>query len=201
MFRVDFNNAIIEKTISRLMKKPTLPDITSSTFFKVSHRRKNSSFPTHELSVSVKIFPFCVVINPEMQVSQLGPSLQSLFNANNLVIGRHINDVFTLLRPDILHIEWDKVCTPLFVSSSRLLTKSPLFHFQFLNYGKSVVFIMESCIPLKAELTKTVKNSAEKEQNANADKSSSASVGTIRLKGQIKYIPSWHKLVFLCHPM
>lgn len=56
-----------------------------------------------------------------------------------------------------------------------------LFVLQFLKYGKSVVFVMESCIPLRVIDTDTN--------------------GKIRLKGQMKYIPSWNKLVFLCHPM
>jgi hypothetical protein len=60
---------------------------------------------------------------------------------------------------------------------------------------------MESCIPLKTELSKMVINSAAKEHDAHADKPSSVSVETIKLKGQMKYIASWHKLVFLCHPM
>jgi hypothetical protein len=60
---------------------------------------------------------------------------------------------------------------------------------------------MESCIPLKVGQSKTVANSAAKEKNDNANKPSSVSVGPIKLKGQIKYIPSWHKLAFLCHPM
>ncbi len=44
-------------------------------------------------------------------------------------------------------------------------------------------------------------NSAAKKQNANADKSLLNNGEAIRLKGQMKYIPSWHKLAFLCHPM
>lgn len=28
-----------------------------------------------------------------------------------------------------------------------------------------------------------------------------AGAESIKLKGQMKYIPSWHKLAFLCHPM
>jgi hypothetical protein len=74
-----------------------------------------------ELCFSLKVFPFCVVIDPEMRISQLGPRLQSLFNADNCGIGRHISDVFILLRPDILHIEWEKVCASFFVSSWHLL--------------------------------------------------------------------------------
>jgi hypothetical protein len=81
------------------------------------------------------------------------------------------------------------------------VAQSSLFHFQFLKYGQSVVFIMESCIPLKTGLSKTLTSSATKEQNANADKSSLVNIAAIKLKGQMKYIPSWHKLVFLCHPM
>ena len=149
----------------------------------------------------VQIFPFCIIIDPEMQISQLGPRLQTLFSADALIIGRHITEVFTLLRPDILHIEWEKVCASCFVSYFRLYAQSSLLHFQFLKYGKSVIFVMESCIPLKAGLSKMGTSSLIKEQNAIEHKSLSVSIESIKLKGQMKYIPSWHKLAFLCHPM
>lgn len=121
MFRVDFNNEVIKKTSSRLMKQFILSNIASSTFFKVSGLWTTFPSDLAEIVRSFKVFPFCIVIDPEMQISKLGPRLQSLFNADTSVIGRHITDVFTLLRPDILHIEWDKVCVSLFVSSSHLL--------------------------------------------------------------------------------
>ena len=201
MFRVDFNNEVIKEVTSHLMKQFALPSITSSTFLKVSHSW--ITFPSlfNEHFIYIKIFPFCIIIDPEMRISQLGPRLQSLFSANSSTIGRHISDVFTLLRPDILHIEWEKVCVPHFVSSSRLYAQSFFLNFQFLKYGKSVVFIMESCIPLKIELSKMVTNSTMMEQNAIENIPLSVGVGKIRLKGQMKYIPSWHKLAFLCHPM
>jgi hypothetical protein len=60
---------------------------------------------------------------------------------------------------------------------------------------------MESCIPLRKGLNKMATNSAAEKQNANADKSLLNNGEAIRLKGQMKYIPSWHKLAFLCHPM
>ncbi len=77
------------------------------------------------LSLLFKVFPFCIVIDPEMRISQLGPRLESLFDPDNCVIGKHISDVFTLLRPDILHIEWEKVCASLFFASSHLLLNLP----------------------------------------------------------------------------
>lgn len=49
------------------------------------------------------------MFDPEMRISHIGPRLQSLFNENMSVIGKHISDIFTVLRPDILHIEWAKV--------------------------------------------------------------------------------------------
>ena len=65
------------------------------------------------------------MIDPEMRISQLGQRLRSLFDAENYVIGKHISDVFTLLRPDILHIEWEKVCASLFVAFSHPLLNLP----------------------------------------------------------------------------
>jgi hypothetical protein len=120
MFRVDFNNAVMKETTSRLMKQPTLPNISSLTFFKVSHQWTIFPSVRDKLSLSIQVFPFCVVIDPEMRISKLGPSLQNMFIADACIIGRHITDVFSLIRPDILHIEWEKVCASLFVFSSRL---------------------------------------------------------------------------------
>lgn len=201
MFRVDFNNEIIKENSSRLMKQFILPNITSTTFLKVSHQCITFLCLSDYFFFFFQVFPFCVAIDPEMRISQLGPRLKSLFNPDSCVIGKHISDVFTLLRPDILHIEWEKVYALIFIFSSYLLFNTFFCIFQFVNYGKSVVFVMESCIPLKTELSKTVMNRAAKEQNINGEKLPSVSAGAIRLKGQMKYIPSWHKLAFLCHPM
>jgi hypothetical protein len=125
MFRVDFNNEGIKDTTSRLMKQLMLPNIRSSTFLMVGHQWTTFAFVCDDLSLFFKVFPFCIVIDPEMRISQLGPRLQSLFDPDNCVIGKHISDVFTLLRPDILHIEWQKVCAYLFVASSHLLLNLP----------------------------------------------------------------------------
>ena len=115
MFRVDFNNEGIKETTSRLMKQLVLPNITSPTFFTVSHQWTTFLSVHNELFFYLKVFPFCVVIDSEMRISQLGPRLQRLFSSDACIIGRHITNVFTLLRPDILHIEWEKVCAPLFL--------------------------------------------------------------------------------------
>ena len=121
MFRVDFNNEVIKSTTSRSMKQLTLSNIRSSTFFKVSHQWTTLPSVPDMLFLSIEVFPFCILIDPQMRISQLGPRLQSLFDTESRVIGKHISDVFTILRPDILHIEWDKVCVSLFLSLSHLL--------------------------------------------------------------------------------
>lgn len=110
MFRVDFNNEIIKETRSHYMKQFTLSNIKSSTFLKVSYQWKTSpTVPNFRFSF-IEVFPFCIVIDPHMRISQLGPRLESLFDTESCVNGKHISDVFTILRPDILHIEWEKVC-------------------------------------------------------------------------------------------
>ena len=67
---------------------PTLPDITSETFFKV--------------------FPFCILIDRSMRISHLGKSIKNLFPVDTLLNGRYLDDIFRLIRPDIV-LEWNKV--------------------------------------------------------------------------------------------
>lgn len=42
VFRVDFNNYMMKTIERRLMQGPKLPDVTSSTFFKVSIREQKA---------------------------------------------------------------------------------------------------------------------------------------------------------------
>ncbi len=87
IFRVDFNNSAVKEISKRLHNIPNLPDITSETFFKV--------------------FPFCVLIDPTMRISHMGKSIKSLFPVDTVVNGRHLDEIFRLIRPDIT-LEWNK---------------------------------------------------------------------------------------------
>jgi hypothetical protein len=88
IFRVDFNNAAVKETSKRLHKIPNLPDITSDTFFKV--------------------FPFCILIDPAMRINHTGKSIKSLFPVDTILHGRHVDEIFRIIRPDIV-LEWNKV--------------------------------------------------------------------------------------------
>lgn len=88
IFRVDFDNSIVNETSKRLDQIPHLPDLTSETFF--------------------KIFPFCILIDPTMRINHMGKSIQNLFSVDQILIGRYLDEIFRLIRPDIL-LEWNKV--------------------------------------------------------------------------------------------
>jgi hypothetical protein len=89
VFRVDFNNFMAKSVEKRLMEGPKLPDVTSATFFKV--------------------FPFAILIDPHMRIYHVGQSIKSVFPADTSLVGRHVEDIFRLVRPDIL-LEWNRVC-------------------------------------------------------------------------------------------
>ncbi|CAF0908758.1 unnamed protein product, partial [Didymodactylos carnosus] len=143
LFRVDFNNDIVKKVSKRLINVPTLPDITSGTFFRV--------------------FPFCILIDPSMRIYHVGKSIKNLFSDDTLFSGRYLKDLFQIIRPDIL-LEWEKL----------------------LSYGRHIVFVMESKIPLRPAVSTLHKNTG---------------IATIRLKGQMKFITTWNMVVFLSHPV
>ncbi|CAF0724480.1 unnamed protein product [Didymodactylos carnosus] len=138
IFRINFDNSIINETSKSLMHTLTLPNVSSSTFFKV--------------------FPFCVVFDPDMRIRHLGRIIKNLFPLDSFPIDHQLEDVFRLVRPDVKLI-WDKI----------------------LYYGKHIVFVMETKIPLRH-------NSDDK-------------YPVIRLKGHMKLIPDWNMIIFLCHPL
>ncbi|UJR23271.1 hypothetical protein I4U23_026289 [Adineta vaga] len=116
VFRVDFHNYKLKTIGKRFIQNPTLPDVTSATFFKV--------------------FPFALLIDPQMRIYHAGQSVKKVFPPNTQIIGRHLDDIFRLLRPDIL-LEWNRV----------------------LSYGRHIVFVIESRIALQTNLLITAKQS------------------------------------------
>ncbi|CAF0856616.1 unnamed protein product [Rotaria sordida] len=145
IFRVNFNNFIARSTQRRLMQGPKFPDLTSATFFKV--------------------FPFAILLDPHMRIFHMGDSIRNIFSVDTVLIGRCLNDVFRLVRPDI-PLEWTKV----------------------LSYGRHIVFVIESIIPLRTNLSIFAKK-------FGSDNT------LIRLKGQMKLITAWNMIAFLCHPI
>ena len=60
---------------------------------------------------------------------------------------------------------------------------------KILSYGRHIVFVIENRIPLRANVS-----GAAKKFDSSVDY-------RLRLKGQMKLIPSWQMIVFLCHPV
>lgn len=116
-----------------------------------------------------------------MRIFHLGHSIKNVFPADTVLIGRHLEDAFRLVRPDIL-LEWNRVS---FVVHSFEMNTVPL---QLLSYGRHIVFVIESKIPLRP----TISSNGKKAVSKNSQ---------IRLKGQMKLITAWNMIVFLCHPV
>jgi hypothetical protein len=106
-----------------------------------------------------------------LHIRDMGSNIRKVFPVDTPLIGRPLNEVCRLIRPDI-HIEWDKV----YHRFSSLQTIS--FSLKILSYGRHIVFLTENRLPLRT-----------------------GSSGRIRLKGQMKYIENKNMLWFLCHPV
>lgn len=92
----------------RLMQGPKLPDVTGATFFKVKKKKKNNP-ENHCRSIDfLQVFPFAILLDPQMRIFHLGHSIKNVFPADTVLIGRYLDDVFRLIRPDIL-VEWNRV--------------------------------------------------------------------------------------------
>ncbi|CAF3425569.1 unnamed protein product [Rotaria sp. Silwood1] len=148
VFRVDFNNQLACGSKKSIANNPKLPDLTGATFFKV--------------------FPFAILIDSNMRIHHIGSSLKAAFPPGTVFNGRHFEDVFRLIRPDIL-LEWNRV----------------------LSYGRHLVFVVENRIPLRPIAATLAKKFG----------TSTTSNAQLRLKGQMKSIPSWNMIVFLCRPV
>jgi hypothetical protein len=112
-------------------------------------------------------------MDSSLNIHRMGEHIMKVFPRDAHLIGRPLDEVFRLIRPDI-HVEWNKVYL---ISSFPLFTTYHL-RFQILSYGRHIVFLMENRLPLRIGPS-----------------------GRIRLKGQMKYIESKNMLWFLCHPV
>lgn len=101
-----------------------------------------------------------------MRIYHVGQSIKNVFPSETVLTGRHVEDIFRLIRPDIL-LEWNRV----------------------LSYGRHIVFVIESRIPLRPNASVLAKKLATSTGDCK-----------LRLKGQMKLITAWNMIVFLCHP-
>jgi hypothetical protein len=68
-------------------------------------------FPASQISQAIhflKYFHFCILIDPTMRISHTGKSIKSLFPVDTVLTGRHVDEIFRIIRPDIV-LEWNKV--------------------------------------------------------------------------------------------
>ena len=59
---------------------------------------------------SIQVFPFSILMDSSLRIRQLGQHVIKLFPSNTPIVGRALDEVFRLIRPDI-HVEWNKVQT------------------------------------------------------------------------------------------
>ncbi|CAF0866327.1 unnamed protein product [Adineta ricciae] len=103
-FWVEFKNEGFQQ--KRITHFPTLPDLNGSTFFRV--------------------FPFSILMDSTLRIHCMGEKILGVFPEETPLIGRPLDQVFQLIRPDI-HVEWDKI----------------------LSYGRHIVFLMDNRLPLR----------------------------------------------------
>ena len=60
---------------------------------------------------------------------------------------------------------------------------------KILSYGRHIVFVLENRIPLRPNASMVAKKFSVTENYQ------------LRLKGQMKLVPAWNMVVFLCHPV
>ncbi|CAF0994539.1 unnamed protein product [Adineta ricciae] len=93
-----------------LISSRSLPDVTCATFFKIS--------------------PFSILMDSCFIIRYLGDNIKKVFPTDTILMGRPLNEVFRLIRPNI-HVEWDKI----------------------LSYGRHIVFLMDNRLPLRVGST------------------------------------------------
>ncbi len=119
-----------------------------------------------------------------MRIFHLGHSIKHVFPSDTVLIGRHLEDIFRLVRPDIL-LEWNRVRLSF---SLFFCFEINIYFLQVLSYGRHIVFVIESKIPLRPSPSTVIKKSGPNNSQ-------------LRLKGQMKLITAWNMIVFLCHPV
>ncbi|CAF0994520.1 unnamed protein product [Adineta ricciae] len=108
VFHVQFPNYKYE--VKRLFDLPVLPNLSGTTFFRV--------------------FPFSILMDSSLKIHRMGNHIMKAFPDDTPLIGRPLDQVFRLIRPDI-HVEWDKI----------------------LSYGRHIVFLMDNRLPLRVGST------------------------------------------------
>ena len=70
------------------------------------------------LIVLSQVFPFAILLDPQMRIYHMGHSIKNIFPPDTALIGRYLDDAFRLVRPDIL-VEWNRVRPELLTRCSR----------------------------------------------------------------------------------
>jgi hypothetical protein len=63
-----------------------------------------------------------------MRIAHMGHSIKNVFPADATLLGRHLEDVFRLIRPDIL-LEWNRVCSHIYFKHRKIIIKTFLRYF------------------------------------------------------------------------
>ena len=83
IFRVDFNNFIVNESDKNNRQCENLIDLKSETLF--------------------RIFPFSVLIDPSMKIIHLGKSIENLFSSDTILQQQYVYEIFRLIRRDIIN--------------------------------------------------------------------------------------------------
>ena len=104
VFSIQFDNKRFET--KRIFTFPSLPKLTCATFFRV--KINLILFEEINIEFKIQVFPFSILMDSSLNINQMGEHVMKVFPSNAHLIGRPLDEVFRLIRPDI-HVEWDKV--------------------------------------------------------------------------------------------
>ena len=118
VFWVQFDNR--KYPIKPLVPFPSLSHLNGTTFFRVSI--KNTALAPLIHLFQLQVFPFSILMDSSLCILQLGANTRKLFPIETPLVGRPLDDVFRLIRPDI-HVEWNKVTISPSLSLSTLASR------------------------------------------------------------------------------
>ncbi|XP_076546019.1 soluble guanylate cyclase 89Da isoform X2 [Osmia lignaria lignaria] len=122
----------------------------------------------------LRLFPFGVVINKDMQILGAGDKLLQAWGGSSSIRDKHITEVFKLRRPKGISFTWGNVM-----------------------YLHSVMFELE-LLRLNDDMSSSSNIAST---SSGLDRRGSQGVRSILLKGQMRYIEDIDAIIFLCSPL
>ncbi|XP_055847904.1 soluble guanylate cyclase 89Da-like [Episyrphus balteatus] len=191
-YRIDFDNADYMATRVNVMAHPS-----------------QLCLPHVDLNIFLELFPFTLVLNPQMEITHAGEKVIEMWILHNpgkppkSFIGSKITEHFTCRRPKGTPFEWQVIRQ----------MKTVLFELMLIRTGKSKTADLQAAV-LNAEsdmydelslqaynYMRGAEEDDDDEEDAAGDRKASQGTKGILLKGQMFYITDMDSLIYLCSPL